>query len=265
MRPDEYLVVDGLRVRYRVAGDGPPLLLIQGIGGSLELWDPLLAQLDAFTTIVFDNPGSGHSETPRRPLSMEDYARVATALLDHLGHERVDIIGFSFGGMVAQQLARSSPQRLRRLVLASTLCGMGSVPGGPAAIAAISTPYRFFSPSYFKFVAPVLYGGAVIRDTTLSDEQAAVRQKQPPSILGYLLQMLAVLSWSSLPWLHELRVPTLVLCGTDDPIAPIANSRRLAREVPGAELIEFPGAGHLLLMESAEKVAPHLTAFFATA
>ena len=96
-------------MRFRVRGEGPPLLLIQGIGASLELWDPLLAHLDGFQTIVFDHPGAGLSEPPAGPVGMSHYARVGEALLDHLRHERADILGFSFGGMVAQELALAHP------------------------------------------------------------------------------------------------------------------------------------------------------------
>jgi pimeloyl-ACP methyl ester carboxylesterase len=82
---------------------------------------------------------------------MRYFARVAAELLAHLGYEQADVIGFSFGGMVAQELARNYPERVRRLVLVATCCGWGGVPGGPAALAAIAAiAYRYYSPSYFS-------------------------------------------------------------------------------------------------------------------
>jgi poly(3-hydroxyalkanoate) depolymerase len=260
-RADEFFEVDGLRVRFRVTGEGPPLLLIQGIGASLELWGQLLDHLDGFTTIAFDHPGSGLSGTPSQPVAMAYFARVAAELLSHLGHEQADVLGFSFGGMAAQQLAHSYPERLRRLVLVATSCGWGGVPAGPAALAAIATPFRYYSPSYFEMVAPVLYGGAANRDTTRVQAHAEVRRRHPPSVRGYYVQLCAAWSWSSMPWVRDLNCPALVLCGSDDPITPIVNSRMLARELPDARLIEIAEGGHLLLVESTAEVAPHVLEF----
>jgi poly(3-hydroxyalkanoate) depolymerase len=258
---DEYFEIDGLRVRFRVAGEGPPLLLIGGIGASLELWGPLLDHLEGFTTIAFDHPGAGLSGTPPQLVPMSYFARVAAELIAHLGYEQVDVLGFSFGGMAAQELARAYPECVRRLVLVATSCGWGGVPGGPAALAAIATPFRYYSPSYFQMVAPVLYGGPANRDGARVQAQAEVRRKHPPSVRGYYVQLFAAWSWSSMPWARELRCPALVLCGSDDPITPIVNSRILARELPDARLIEMPEAGHLFLVESAAEVAPHVLEF----
>jgi poly(3-hydroxyalkanoate) depolymerase len=258
---DQFVDVAGVRVRFRVAGTGPPLLLLQGIGASLELWGPLLTELEGFTTIVFDHPGAGLSDTPSQLFPMAYFARVADQLLAHLGHDQADVLGFSFGGMVAQQLAHAAPERVRRLVLVATSCGWGGVPGGPAAVAAIATPFRYYSPSYFQLVAPVLYGGSANRGSVRVQAQADVRRRRPPSVRGYYTQLFAAWSWSSIPWVHTVRSPALVLCGNDDPITPIANSRILARRLPDAKLVEVPEGGHLFLVESASEVAPHVLAF----
>jgi poly(3-hydroxyalkanoate) depolymerase len=260
---DEFFEVDGLRVRYRVRGEGPPLLLVQGIGGSLELWGPLPDHLEGFTTIVFDHPGAGLSETPRELVPMRHFARVAAELLAHLGYDEADVLGFSFGGMVAQELARAFPERVRRLVLVATSCGWGGVPAGPAALAAIATPYRYYSPSYFRLVAPVLYGGSANRDSARAQEHAELRREHPPSVRGYYVQLLAAWSWSSIPWVNELSFPALVVCGSDDPITPIVNSHILARELMNGELLEVPQGGHLFLVEAPAEVAPHVLEFLA--
>lgn len=253
--------MDGVRVRFRVAGDGPPLLLIQGIGASLELWGSSLDRLEGVTTIVFDQPGAGLSGTPSQLVPMRYYARVADELLAYLGHEQVDVLGFSLGGMVAQQLAHDSPASVRRLVLVATSCGWGGVPGGPAALAAMVTPLRYYSPSYFQLVAPVLYGGSVIRDSERVRQHAEVRRKYPPSVRGYYQQLFASWSWSSMPWVSDLNCPALVLCGSEDPITPVANSHILARELPDAELIEVSEGGHLFLVELASEVMPRILEF----
>jgi poly(3-hydroxyoctanoate) depolymerase len=258
---DEYFTVDGRSVRYRVGGEGPPLLLVQGIGASLELWGTLPDHLEGFTTIVFDHPGSGLSETPPQLVSMRHFARVAADLLEHLGYDEADVLGFSFGGMVAQELAHAYPERVRRLVLVATSCGWGGVPAGPAALAAIATPYRYYSPSYFQLVAPVLYGGSASRDSVHVQEQAEARRRHPPSVSGYYAQLFAAWLWSSIQWVGELTCPALVLCGSDDPITPIVNSHILARELAHGQLVEVAEGGHLFLVESAPEVAPHVVGF----
>lgn len=262
---DEFVDIEGLQLRYRVAGDGPPLLLIQGIGASLELWQPLLDNLPGFTTIGFDHPGVGSSGTPARPVGMRDFARVAAKLLAHLEYERADVLGFSFGGMVAQELARRHPESVRRLVLVSTSCGWGSVPwgsarGAPAAMSAVVS-HRCPS-SAVRLVAAVLCSRAASRTFAHVRSQATLRPI-PPALRGYYAQLFAASSWSSISWARKLDFPALVLCGSDDLITPIVHSRALSRQLPNAELIEVANGGHLLLVESPGAVAPHVLEFLA--
>ena len=122
----------GLKLFVREQGEGYPLVLINGIGANSEMWGSAERILAASSrTIVFDSPGTGRSETPLLPRSIPALARIIGALLDELGHERVDLLGFSFGGAVAQQLAKDAPDRIRRLALVSTFCGWGATAGDP--------------------------------------------------------------------------------------------------------------------------------------
>jgi poly(3-hydroxyoctanoate) depolymerase len=258
-KPGRQVVVGGLRLRVDVRGDGPPLLLLMGIGGHLEMWEPLRRRLDGFTTIAFDAPGTGDSEVPLRPLRLPGLARLTGSLLDSLGVDRAAVLGYSFGGLLAQELARRAPDRVERLVLASTTCGVGAVPGRPAALAALCTPWRYYSATYFDAVAPRVFGGKMRGsfDPSLRDG----RLQRPPSFVGYAQQLFAVTGWSSLPWLHQVVTPTLVLSGDDDPIVPVINARFLARRIPKARLVIIRGGGHLMLLDSAPEVAPVITDF----
>lgn len=118
-----FLKTAGQRVRYRVRGDGAPLLMLHGIGAPLELWRPLEPKLADFQTITVDPPGSGRSSTPEGSFGMREYAGVMDALLTHLRLDSAHVLGLSLGGMIAQELAYRSPGRVERLVLASTSCG----------------------------------------------------------------------------------------------------------------------------------------------
>ena len=123
--------VDGLEICVRVEGEGddPPLLLLNGLGRSLQSWDPFTRALSCRTIVSFDAPGVGGSPTPVLPLSISMLARVAASVLDETQLDSADVLGFSHGGAVAQQLAIDAPARIRHLVLASTSCGLGAIPG----------------------------------------------------------------------------------------------------------------------------------------
>jgi poly(3-hydroxyoctanoate) depolymerase len=256
----QFVTVQGLRIRVQVTGAGPPLLLVMGLGGSIELWDPFVEAIEGRETIAYDAPGTGQSDVPRRPLRMKRLAAIADGLLDHLGRDRVDVLGVSFGGAVAQQLAFQAPHRVRRLILAATACGLGAVPGNPLALAMLLTPYRYYSKRYLKLVAPFLYGGGA-RQRSFVDEQAAARLRRPPSLLGYYMQMMATVGWTSLPFLRRIHQPTLVIAGDDDPIVPLANGRMLARLIPHARLHVVNGGGHLFLADRARESAAVIKEF----
>lgn len=255
-----FVTVNGLRLRVQVRGAGPPLLLVMGLGGSIELWEPFVNALGGRETIAYDAPGTGESDVPRRPLRMGGLAAVAEGLLDQMGYERVDVLGVSFGGAVAQQLAFQSPGRVRRLVLAATACGLGALPGSPLALAVLLTPYRYYSRRYLNLVAPFLYGGGA-RLRSAVDQQAAARLHRPPSLRGYYMQLMATLGWSSLLFLRRIRQPTLVMAGDDDPIVPVVNGRILAGLIPGARLHVVRGGGHLFLLDRARESAEVVQGF----
>ena len=235
-------------------------MLIMGIGGNIEMWRPFERALDGsgIQTITFDAPGVGASTNWRRPRRMGALARTVDRLVGALGYEAVDVLGVSFGGALAQQLVRQSPDRVRRLVLAATAPGMpgiGGVPGRPSAMLTLATPLRYYSPAYFRRVAPTLYGGRIRREPELVAEQAHARMTRPPSLRGYLAQLYAMGGWTNLPWLPFIHHPTLVMAGDDDPIIPLVNGRILARLMPLARLEVITGGGHLFLLEEAERSA----------
>jgi poly(3-hydroxyalkanoate) depolymerase len=226
-----------------------------GLGGNIEMWQPLVHELRDFKTIAFDAPGTGESDTPRLPLRMRDLARVTTGLLDALGQGVVDVLGVSYGGAIAQELAYRHPEHARRVVLAATMCGMGGLPGRARALALLSTPHRYYSRSHFKAVAGELYGGEIARRPELLESQAYSRLGHAPSLRGYLYQLAAITGWSSLPYLRRIKQPVLVLTGDDDPIIRVANGRILARLIPDARLHIVRGGGHLFLIDQAKESA----------
>jgi poly(3-hydroxyalkanoate) depolymerase len=234
-----------------------------GIGGNLEMWAPFEEALDprVIQTITVDSPGTGGSSSYRFPRRMSGLARTMDHLLDALGYEQVDLLGVSFGGVLAQQLARQAPDRIRRLVLAATGPGLGGVPGSPRVLLRMATPRRYWQPDYFRRIAGHIYGGAARRDPDAMLHGSIARFAHAPSLSGYLAQLYAIAGWTSVPWLFRLPQPTLVIAGDDDPIVPLINGRILHRLIPQARLHVVPGGGHLFILEAPADIARVVTDF----
>jgi poly(3-hydroxyalkanoate) depolymerase len=249
-----------LRVSRRSprGASGPPLLIFNGIGASLEILDEFVDRLDNVRTIAFDMPGVGGSELswlPRRPSAL---ARLTRSLLIELGETEVDVLGVSWGGMMAQQFAHQYPEICRRLILAATSPGQIMVPARPRVLLNMMTPLRHASERYFRYIAGTIYGGDFRTDLELVSRHTKVMSHPHP--VAYWNQLFAISGWSSLPWLHRLEQPTLVLAGTDDPIVPRLNARILARLIPDSEL-QFFDCGHMFLITRAEQVIESLDRF----
>lgn len=253
--------VEGLPLRVVRSGSGPSLLLINGIGAPVEMWAPLVARLDGRELVAFDLPGAGASRPPPRPLRMAAIARIVTRLLDTLGYGRIDVLGYSFGGVVAQELAWRSPHRVGRLVLCATSVGVGSVPPEPLAGLMMLTPARYYSRWAAARIVPLIAGGRTRRDPVVLNDDLALRVANPPSARGYLYQLYAVTGWSSKAWLHRVHHPTLILHGDDDPLVPVVNARRMAAIMPDARLMVVSGGGHMLLLDQPGSVVMEIGAF----
>jgi pimeloyl-ACP methyl ester carboxylesterase len=258
-----YVRVGPTRIRVRTVGEGPPLLMIMGIGGNLRMWEPVVEHLTGRTLIMFDFPGTGRSGPSWLPPTMGNNALFVRLLIRRLGYQRLDVLGYSWGGILAQHLAIQHPGVVRRLVLASTTVGLGGRPGGPRVIFRMMTPRRYYSPTYFSKIAPTLYGGRYRRETDMVDGEVKRRTSRPPSFIGYTAQMTALVGYSTLPLLRLLSAPTLVLTGDDDPIVPTSNATLLAARIPNAQLRILPDEGHLVLMDSPQISAPIIEHFLA--
>ncbi|KQT93512.1 hypothetical protein ASG49_00375 [Marmoricola sp. Leaf446] len=254
--------VAGRSVRVQVQGDGPPLLLINGLGANISMWAPLLPELADFTVISFDAPGTGRSPAPFRPYTLAHVANVAVRVLDALGLDAVDVLGYSLGGGVAQQLAHDHPDRVRRLVLVSTSCGAGSVPGSLVALMAVMTPARHHARAGYRVAMNMVNLAPAEKESDFLRRQTdGWHHGSPPSTRGYMLQMTAFSLFNSLPWLHRVKQPTLLLSGSHDRIIPMANSAVLAAYLPRARLRIVDRWGHYLLHDAASGAGRHIADF----
>ncbi|NJN51272.1 MAG: alpha/beta fold hydrolase [Gammaproteobacteria bacterium] len=248
--------VGGLDVCYERFGSGPDLLFISGTGGDLRvrpgvLDTPLAAQ---FSVTAYDQRGLGRTAKPVGPYTMRDYAADALGLLDYLELSRVRVIGVSFGGMVAQELALLAPARIERLVLCCTSAGGAGGASYPLhELAALPGPER-------------ARRGLALGDTRRTDEwraanpdvvaridqqaaaAAAVGADDPDKARGADLQLAARANHDTWQRLSGMTVPTLLCAGRYDGIAPMANMEAMAVQIPSARLEVFEG-GHLFLIQ----------------
>jgi pimeloyl-ACP methyl ester carboxylesterase len=233
-------------MRVATLGEGPVLLLLNGIGGNMEMWEPVVRRLPGRRIVMVDLPGTGESPALWRAVRMRTYAALVVRLLDELGIERTDVLGYSWGGALTQELAHRFPSRVGAVVLAATTPGLGGQPPAPWVIALMATPVRYYSRTYLRLVAPLVFGSAP--DKAADSSHGNARLRKPPSLIGYSQQLYAISGWSSRTYLRRLRAPVLVLAGVHDPLVPVRNARILAREIPGARLHLVDG-GHLFLLE----------------
>jgi len=245
-----------IRVASRAStGALPPLLLINGSRCSIEVLAPLLRALDPDTGFVcFDPPGIGESPRPARPYLLPEITRMVDILLRDLDISTADVLGVSWGGALAQHFALQHRRRCRRLILVSTGAGPFVKPSWAVAREVVAP--RRFDPVHGRDVAIALYGGKVRDDPDLLDVFKGLVTNNG----GERYQMLAVLGWTSLPYLRLIRQRTLVLHGEEDQLVPPFNARLLARLLPNAQLHLVPD-GHLALVTSAQEIGPVIEAF----
>jgi poly(3-hydroxyalkanoate) depolymerase len=250
-----------LRVAVR-PGTGTPLLLCNGIGGSLDLLQPFVDALDPGRPVIrFDLPGIGGSPAPKVPYHLLTLPGTLAGLLDRLGHRQADVLGVSWGGGLAQQFAIQYPSRVRRLVLVATGTGSVMVPARPRVLRHLMTPRRFRDPGYAAAVAPEIYGGS-LRDHPERARELLHGLGRVGPRRGYYYQLLAGAGWTSLPLLPLLRQPTLILAGDDDPIIPLANARLMHSIIPRNAFQIYKG-GHLELVADPRLIAPAIESFLA--
>ncbi len=252
--------IGGREIRYAVwkarpgSGDRRPILFFNGIGANIELMSPLAEWIADRDIVTFDMPGVGGSPPPRLPYRPWMIARMTMRLLDHLGYDKVDVMGVSWGGGMAQQFAFQHPSRVGKLILAATSPGMLMVPGEIGALSKMANPRRYFDTKFMTDNFRALYGD---EETAAGDHADRI---SPPTRVGYAYQLGAMVGWTSAPFLPFLRQKTLVLMGSEDRIVPLVNGKILQRLIPRARL-EVVAGGHLFLVSRAAESVPHIKAF----
>lgn len=258
--------VDGLTLRVGRANfgkdgtapsEGVPLLMLNGIGFNAELMEPLSRHLGNRPIVCADMPGCGQSPDPVLPYTISRMASAMVALMDRdLPDRPFDVVGFSWGGAVAQQIAVSSARRIARISLVATTSGLPLPAANPEVLRRLLDPTEYAHPAKLadNFHALLHEGGA---------SAGLLRRFMTPTPQGVGCQVGALAGWTAAPLLPFIRMPVLLIGMVEDIIVPIAHQRALACLIPQARTIEIPQGNHLLPLAVPDRVGRHLARFFA--
>jgi 3-oxoadipate enol-lactonase len=250
---------DGALLAVTAEGDGPPLLLIPGLGATRVVFRPLMPLLTAhFRVAVYDQRGIGASQVTTGPYTTAQLARDGAAVLDGLLIDRATVLGASFGGLVAQEVAVGYPDRLAALVLAATGPGPAHLAEepDPAAVAALLGKGARSPEEAYRIACTVLYSSSFQEaHPEFIEQQVRDRATRPIDGRAFRAQLDASKAHDAWDRLPSITAPTLVMHGSDDAVMPLANARLLAERIPGATMVVFDGAGHLFFHEEPERTA----------
>jgi pimeloyl-ACP methyl ester carboxylesterase len=256
--------VNDSSIDYDAVGEGPPLLLIGGMGFGRWSWfkqSPALSRY--FRVITFDIRNVGHLDAEEGAYSVSNLAAHTAALLDHLGIERAHVLGTSLGGFVAQELALRRPELVGRLVLISTSYGGSDhEPMSPATLR------KMLGWGTIKQQDSVRQGLEVAvseeypeNNSEEFDQMVDWRIADSPPLADYIKQMVAGSKFDASSGIEEIRKPALILHGKDDRVVPVSNAESLSEKLPDAKLQVFENAGHLVFVERADEVNAEILSF----
>jgi pimeloyl-ACP methyl ester carboxylesterase len=258
----------GTELYYERAGEGEPLLLIQGMSATHMAWGrPFLDEIERnFDTIVFDNRGMGRSGRAELPFTIADLAADAVGLLDALGIGTAHMVGISMGGMIAQELALAHPERIRTLTIGASYCG------GPEGTLMAPEDLQMLGAAYAsgepERVFRAMWEINLSPDFRAEDSRFAAFAEMgsalPAPQAVVLQQMQACAAHNTSERLSQTSLPTLVIHGDVDRLLGYANGRQIAALIPGARLETLEDVGHMFWWEqpqrSAELIREHALA-----
>lgn len=251
----ERKTIHDVTLRYaHKPGVGEPILFCNGISASLETAYPIITGSKR-PVVTFDVPGVGGSPIPKKLLRLKDLSLIANRLMTSLGYQDMIVLGYSWGGALAQQIARDHPRSTLALGLASTTTGTFMVPTLPWNYMQFARPGNIFAEVNHEVLKGIKqWAGEIRRDAPEDLVKLASNRK------GFMYQMAMITGWTSLHWLHTLQMPALVVQGRDDTIVEPVNAVILEKRLGNAHRLMIDGQGHMVLMNRAEEILHKLDA-----
>ena len=252
----------GIKIFYEISGKGPPLILINGLSADVRQWEPLVGNLeDSFEILRYDMRCAGKSDKPQAPFSIQDLSEEVLALLKHVNINKINMLGFSMGGMIVQDFTLKYPKMVDKLILLATAPSIKR-PYPPSSYAKsllyvtefseeilVKLFFSIFGPKYRKKVLPEDY----VR-MKLEDENA-----QP--LEAYLNQLQALDQFDCVEEVDKISRPTLIATGDHDKLVSPENSQWLNQKIQGSKLHYFKGVGHMVPLECPQELSNLLKSF----
>ncbi len=269
--PTQFITAAGTRFAYREVGPrgGVPLVILNHWGAVLDNFDPAIVdgQAAQHHVIALDYRGIGLSGGSA-PLTIAEMAQDAIAVIKALGHSRIDLMGFSLGGMVAVDMALRAADLVRKLILTGTGPAGGA---GIAKVGAVSWPLiakgllTFRDPKTYLFFTSTVQGRGAAKSFIARIKTRKTGRDKGPTPRAFLRQLAAIQAWGrQMPQdLGAIRIPVLVANGANDIMVPTPNSHDMARRISGADLVIYPDAGHGGIFQYHTQFVPKALAFLA--
>lgn len=249
---------------YELIGQGHPLVMIRGVGSNVDHWyDQVPALSQQFQLLLFDNRGIARSSDPGGPFSTRDMAADTAALMDAVGIKKAHVLGYSMGGMIAQEMALNYPKKVAGLILVATDCGISRrIKAKPEATRLFSEMIRLGTNEAKLAAAGCLFAKHTFdRKPEVIERYTEISQRFPPSQKMLAKQWAAVTQHDACSRLDHISSPTLAITGTEDVLIPPPNAALLAERIPDAQMISIDGGGHLFLIEHPRQFNDAVIAF----
>ena len=260
---DHLIQVGDIPMNYRIYGDGYPLVMIMGYGSTMRLWDPILIRSLStyYKLIIFDNRGMGNTETGQRPFSIEQFADDTAGLMDALDIQQAHVLGWSMGGLIAEEVALRYPGKVNKLILYAAHCNANLFPSAPEVIQKLTDMSGSPQERGMRFIS-TLFPPDWLRSNQERIKEIFYRPlgSIPPETMNK--QSMAIGKWKGCcDRLGEIKNSTLIITGADDILVPPQNAHYLAEKVLNARLVSYENGGHGLMFQYPEKFSEKVIEF----
>ncbi len=247
---------ENLDIYYEIIGQGEPLVMIRGIGSNVDHWYeqvPILSK--KYQLLVFDNRGIARSSDPGGSFSTKDMAADTIALMEAMGIKKAHVLGYSMGGMIAQELALAYPEKINGLILVATDCGISlRIKARPEYSRLFSEMIRLGTNEAKTAAAGCLFAKQTFESRpNIIERYAEVSLRFPAPQKTLERQWEAITRHDACDRLQNITAPTLAITGSEDVLIPPENSRVLAERIPDARVRSIDGGGHLFVVEQAQQ------------
>jgi pimeloyl-ACP methyl ester carboxylesterase len=257
--------VGDIDIGYKKIGIGPPILLITGFSASMNNWPPtLISNLSKHHTVyIFDNRGIGNTTLGYKNFTIDQFTLDTLGLMNALNISKADIIGFSMGGFIAQDIALTNPLKINKLVMYATVCGGPESTPLHENLTKITLNFKNAT-EFYRGLVPLIFPKELIGNNKSVIDNIAEKFPVNTSMDTIRNQYSAVYSWyykGVCNQLGKIDIPTLIIVGTKDILTPPVNSLMMTEKIPDSWFIRIQGGGHAVMAQNDSKIATISQAF----